>query len=429
MVNNMLVEYTKSTENIVKAVEIVKNKYYCVRCGNNDQSEFFIDDFGIYCRKCLNFGKSSTYQKIWRKEIKIIFNESYCLKKVVNLSNIQKIASNKCLESFKNKRDMLLYAVCGAGKTEVVYEVILRALNLGNIVCFATPRKDVVLELVPRFKRDFFQVSIVALYGGSPDKGKVGNLYVTTTHQLINYYQFFDLVIIDEVDAFPYYNNKMLAGFIKKAKKEQAPIIYLTATPPKYYTNLIRRKKIDHFIIPNRFHNHPLPIPKIVLTYSTAKKILKGNCPKKILLWLLKKQQLSKRVFIFVPKIEIGIALEKILTKYIKCRFVYAEMKERTQTINMFRNNKIQYIITTTILERGVTVPNVDVCIINCDDQIFDERAIVQIVGRAGRHPKYPFSDVVLFCDYFTLEIKNAVKQIKKMNKIAKGNKNEMYNM
>lgn len=410
-------EFTKDNEILLSAVIKVKNKYFCRRCGNNDQSEFFQDELGIYCRKCLIFGKSATYSKIWQKRVITEFNKKYILKKDIFLSELQEIASKKCVDAYKNKRDILIFAVCGAGKTELVYEVILKVLNEGKIACFSTPRKDVVIELLPRFKRDFQDVSIIGLYEGSTDKGKIGNLYVSTTHQLINFYHFFDLIIIDEVDAYPYYNNKMLEGFIKKAKKQDAPIIYLTATPPKHFFYLMKKKIIDYYIIPVRYHKYPIPVPRVVLTYNTKVQINKGKCPKQIYQWLKKR---DKRVFIFVPTIDLGKKLEKILKDKFNCKFVYAEMKERKKIIADFRNNKFQYIITTTILERGVTVSNVDVCIINCDDKIFDEKAIVQIVGRAGRDKLYPFSNVVLFADFYTVGIKKAIRHIKKMNLLRK---------
>ncbi len=416
----LLIEYTKDVESKVISVDKKNNRYYCRRCGNHNQKSFFKDQLGTYCRNCLVFGKSSTYQKIWRKKISSEFIEEYCLKKVIFLSDIQKIASKRCVEAYKLSEDLLIYAVCGAGKTEIVYEVILKALNDNKVICFATPRKDVVLELTPRFKRDFYQVKIVSLYGDSPDKGKLGNLYISTTHQLINYYHYFDLIIIDEVDAFPYYNNKMLEGFVKKAKKDNAPVILLTATPTKKIKYLMSSGKLAYFIIPSRYHRYPIPLPTVKLTNNTLQKLNKNHCPRKIKRWLVLRKKNKKRVFIFVPSINCGKLLENILKKEFNCRFVYAQMKGRKKIVKLFRENKIQFIITTTVLERGVTVSNVDVCIIKCDDVIFDDRAIVQIVGRAGRDKYYPNSNVVLFSDYNTLAIKAAIKQIKRMNNIAK---------
>ena len=110
----LLVEYTKNDESKIFSVIKKKNKYFCLRCGNNIQNEFFKDQLGTYCRRCLIFGKSSTYKKIWRKQIFIEKNQEYCLKKEINLSELQKKASNRCVEAFKRNRDMLIYAVCGA---------------------------------------------------------------------------------------------------------------------------------------------------------------------------------------------------------------------------------------------------------------------------------------------------------------------------
>lgn len=416
----LLKEFTSLATNSIPGVIKHGNKYYCNRCGNSKQKAFYRDSLGVYCRNCLVFGKSATYSTIKREETIISSTNRCCLTKVVHLSDMQKLASQHCVNAYKNNKNSLIYAVCGAGKTEIVYEVILTALNEGKVVGFATPRKDVVLELYPRFKRDFYQVEIVALYGGSQDKGKLGNLYITTTHQLINFYQFFDLIILDEVDAFPYYNNKMLEGFVQKAKKRGAPIIFLTATPTRKLQYLMKRKKLDYFIIPLRFHRYPIPVPRVSLTTSTIQKLNKGECPKKILAWLASKKQCDKQVFVFVPDIKSGLNLEKILKPHFACEFVHAESPDRKQKISDFRYRKYQFIITTTILERGVTVSNVDVCIIGCDAEIFDERAIVQIVGRAGRDKNYPTADVVLFCDYYTREIKRAIRQIKRMNKLAK---------
>jgi len=179
----------------------------------------------------------------------------------------------------------------------------------------------------------------------------------------------------------------------------------------------MKNKLLDYFIIPSRYHKYPIPVPKVVYTHQTLKKLSNKQCPKKIITWLMKKKGSDKRVFIFVPHIACGLQLENILKPLINCLFVYAEMKERKNIINKFRENELQFIITTTILERGVTVPNVDVCIICGDNQIFDERAIIQIVGRAGRDKKYPTSDVVVFTDFNTSCIKKAIKEIKNMNR------------
>lgn len=74
------------------------------------------------------------------------------------------------LESVKVKRSHLVHAVCGAGKTELLFPVVHFALQEGLRVCIATPRTDVVLELFPRFHKVFPRTTIHALYGGAPQQ-------------------------------------------------------------------------------------------------------------------------------------------------------------------------------------------------------------------------------------------------------------------
>lgn len=99
--------------------------------------------------------------------------------------------------------EFLLWAVTGAGKTEMMFPLLEAVLTAGGKVAVATPRRDVVLELAPRLAAAFPQVCRVVLYGGSEDRLQLGDLTLATTHQLIRFKEAFDLVVIDEVDAFP----------------------------------------------------------------------------------------------------------------------------------------------------------------------------------------------------------------------------------
>jgi len=95
----------------------------------------------------------------------------------------------------------------GAGKTEMLFPLIEDAIWRGESVLIATPRKDVVKELEPRLRKAFPHAPPVALYGGSEAKWESGPVMLATTHQLLRFRHFFDLVVIDELDAFPYRTN------------------------------------------------------------------------------------------------------------------------------------------------------------------------------------------------------------------------------
>ena len=55
-------------------------------------------------------------------------------------------------------------------------------------------------------------------------------LVVMTSHQLLRFKEAFDLLIIDEVDAFPFRDNDMLYFALENAKKINGNLLYLTAT-------------------------------------------------------------------------------------------------------------------------------------------------------------------------------------------------------
>lgn len=73
-------------------------------------------------------------------------------------------------------------------------------------------------------------------------------------------------------------------------------------------------------------------------------------------------------------------------------------------------------LVTTTILERGVTFANVQVAVLGAENQIFTEAALVQIAGRVGRSSLAPTGDVLFFHFGITVEMKKARSHIQLMN-------------
>ena len=85
-------------------------------------------------------------------------------------------------------------------------------------VGFAIPRKDVVYELSIRFKNTFKKAKIVSLYGGNTEILE-GDIICLTTHQLYRFNNYFDLLILDELDAFPYKDNDVLYNIFLRSIK------------------------------------------------------------------------------------------------------------------------------------------------------------------------------------------------------------------
>lgn len=408
-----------------------KNQFKCERCGNQNQHSFAPFQCArcqelscTYCRNCIMMGRVSQCTPLitWTGPTSQTAQGQSILNWTGQLSPGQQSASDKVIEAINNKEDLLVWAVCGSGKTEVLFQGIQVALQQGKQVCITTPRTDVVHELTPRLRDAFPNTTLISLYGGSEDRSKSAQLTISTTHQLLRYHKNFDVIIIDEVDAFPFSADESLQYAVQQAKKGQSAMIYLTATPSPEFKQKSRKGKIRTITIPARYHRQPLPVPTFCWC-GNWKSRLKKKCdiPSNLKAWLTTQLQNNKQAFLFVPHIQTINEILPVLKKiFPTIDGVHSEDPNRKEKVQAFREGTIPILVTTTILERGVTIPNTDVAVFGAEDQIFTESALVQIAGRAGRSPKYPTGEVIFFHYGKTKAMNDARMQILKMNKQGK---------
>ncbi|MFC7393834.1 DEAD/DEAH box helicase [Scopulibacillus cellulosilyticus] len=387
--------------------------YHCAKCGQ----------ICYYCRQCLKLGivKSCSTLVEWTGPPPAIWhpvNKSFCEWKG-KLSEAQAKAASALLESVKKQENFLVWAVCGSGKTELLFPAIDYMLTNNKTLAIASPRTDVVLELAPRMRQAFPDVPISVLYGGSQERNHPVPFVISTTHQLLRYKDYFDLIIIDEVDAFPFNHDPMLPFAASKALKSFAPLVYLTATPSRQLKEKFLSKSLNGMKIPVRFHGYPLPVPEMKWIGNWRKQIKKGRLNPIFLNWLNKSIGMKHPVFIFVPSVEILKMLEPLIKQAVTVNVggVHANDPDRHQKVMDFREGRLRILVTTTILERGVTISYADAAVFGADDDIFDEQALVQISGRVGRDIKHPTGSVVFFHYGVTLEMTRAVKHILNMNR------------
>ncbi|MFD1038889.1 DEAD/DEAH box helicase [Virgibacillus byunsanensis] len=344
------------------------------------------------------------------------------------LTKAQSQAAQRITNAVINKeKELLCWAVCGAGKTEMLFPGMTEALKQGKRVCIATPRADVVRELLPRIREAFSRVYVQGLYGGSKDNDATAQIIIATTHQLLRFSAAFDLLIIDEIDAFPFHADRSLPFAANRARKPIHTTIYLTATPRPKQRLQIARKKLPHIFVPIRFHGHPLPVPRLKMCLSLQKHLLKHLPPTAFMTWLTNRENKDRQVLLFVPSIELAEKLrdnlirllvrESIIKEEDDVITVHAGDKDREEKVQQFRQKRISFLITTTILERGVTFPSVDVVVLDAGHDVFDEAALVQIAGRAGRSPDDPTGEVLFIHDGKTESMVQAVRSIITMNK------------
>ena len=375
--------------------------YKCPICGNKNPQYIGIKNGKPYCRKCIVFmGQEATDEYIpWDIA-------PYSLN--YELSNDQKRLSNQLVENYKNGIDSLVYAVCGSGKTEICLEIIRYCIENGLRVGFAVPRKDVCVELFYRYNEIFKENIITAVYGGHT-RYIEGDLVVLTTHQLFRYEHYFDLLIMDEIDAFPFKGSDILHAFFKRSLKKN--YILLTATPSDELIEYFKKPGRALLELFSRFHGHPLPVPKVIkgnsiyLNYKLLKEV--GRFLKSF-----------KQIFIFTPTIDMSIIVYRFLAIfYPHGRYINSKCENREEIIKSFRTKKYRYLVTTAVLERGVTVKDLQVIVYRADHPIYDSYSLIQIAGRVGRKKDAPEGEVIFLARENNKEIERAVEEISTANK------------
>ncbi|THF80869.1 DEAD/DEAH box helicase [Cohnella fermenti] len=325
------------------------------------------------------------------------------------------------------ERSFLLWAVTGAGKTEMIFPLVAAVLEAGGRVLIATPRRDVVLELAPRLRKAFPEAALAVLYGGSEDRWANAELTLATTHQLLRFQGAFDLVLLDELDAFPYHNDPVLHYAAAKARSANGATVLLSATPPAGLRREVRSGRTPCARVPVRYHRHPLPVPARLRVPAMAGLLARAELPRALVRELAASVSRGAQVFVFVPYIKHVVPLVRLLKKRaaslglekVQIEGTYSSDPERTVKVQQFRQVSLRLLVTTTILERGVTIPRSDVFILGAHQAMFDEASLVQMAGRAGRSADDPFGRVRFCSPYLTRAQRSAVGQIRAMNRLA----------
>ena len=419
---NIKLHYLDNCQYISKLYSVNKDegKFHCLQCDNKNQQQFFTfinkNQEVTYCRRGINFGRSDDYFIKFHINIPILDLKAP-EEPSVELSDVQVEASKALVENIESAKSTLIWAVCGAGKTEIVYDAIYHAILDDKNICLAIPRRDVVKELSERFARDFSVYPMSVLHGEEKTFGN-SNFYIMTTHQLVKYYNYFDIVIIDEVDAFPYSGDECLENGAKTSLKDEGVLVFLSATPSE-----VVRSNVDEVIkIPIRYHRYLLPVPKIKIEKPEVFDFSKKSYF--IAKFIKEKFRKDRRILIFVP--EIGMCetavlyFKKYISEEIMIDFVYSGDENRSEKIQKFYNRELDILITTTILERGVTFDYLDVVVFDAKHVNFTKSALIQIAGRVGRKDYDNSGDIVFLADSISRDMKAAIKEIEYMNNLAK---------
>ena len=397
-VDMMLEKVIKKNDGL--ALQAIVNDL-CNRCLSNQI--VYENDIG-YCLECYQYLQITSHHYLVRKNRDF---ERVNHKLVIDfeLNHYQKKASNH-LDNLK--QDIFLHAVCGAGKTEITLGVIFKYLNEGKSIAFVVPRVEIIKQLVRRLCVYFPKTKIKAVYA---EDNSVDNsqLLIITPQQLIKFYQEFDLMIIDEVDSFPFANNPFLERLVKKSKKPNCVCVFMSATIDKAYLKRIREKKLDYFVISRRHHFLDLPKAKFIQ--------IDGFEDKKILSLINDIIEENQNLIIYLPSIsKARLFSEYLINKGYLTECIDSKTLDKNRILKMFSKQELRLLVSTTILERGVTFKNLSVMIIEANHRVFETKTLVQISGRVAR--KSEVGSVYFLSSQISKAMLEANKIIERMNKI-----------
>lgn len=375
----------------------------------------------FYCPHCINLGRVSTLNKFYHVPEPNQFTVTEpVLTWKGKLSPLQQQASEKISRGMADHVQQLLWAVTGAGKTEMMFAGIAAAIERGERIGIASPRVDVCLELFPRLKAAFANCDIALLHGRQELPYHYAQLTICTTHQLLRFYHAFDNLIIDEVDAFPYAANASLLYATKQAIKENGGCLYLTATPGDALLREIKSKRLVVNYLPLRYHGHLLPQIKVRLAFGWRRRLERQQLPPQVIQQLQETLREGHRFLLFIPHIaDLALVEAALRHSFTTFRFatVHASDPERLEKVQKMRDGDYDFLVTTSILERGVTFPGIDVYVLGADDPVFSSSALVQIAGRAGRAQSRPTGRVIFWINCNCRQVNQAVSQVKYLNR------------
>ncbi|HZG56551.1 helicase-related protein, partial [Paenibacillus sp.] len=172
-----------------------------------------------------------------------------------------------------------------------------------------------------------------------------------------------------------------------------------------------------------RFHGRPLPVPRRLTVPPLRRWAASGPLPRALRDAAAASLARGAQLFAFVPRVD---AVPGVVQRFrdafpdIAVDGTSSRDEARAEKVSAFRDRTLRVIVTTTILERGVTVPKTDVFVLDADCALFDDASLVQMAGRAGRKAEDP-GGFVWFCSAdWTAAQKAAIRDVRAMNSEAR---------
>lgn len=323
------------------------------------------------------------------------------------LTAAQKRSLDEILQDMKAPTHMnrLLQGDVGSGKTVVAGLAMYATYTAGVQSALMVPTEILAEQHFASLTQLFPELRIILLTGGMKlverkqalDAIKTGQVdMIVGTHALIQEgvsYHRLGLVIIDEQHRFGVEQRRVL-----REKGDNPDVLMMTATPIPRTLAITAFGDMDVSVIDQM----PVGRKPIITRWVKHEQL------NVVLNWLEKELQRGAQAYVISPLIEESealdlknaIALEKELKIYFgdkaQVALLHGKMKsdEKDAIMQGFKKGKIDILVSTTVIEVGVNVPNATVMLIMDADR-FGLSQLHQLRGRVGRGDKQSYAVLV----------------------------------
>lgn len=316
------------------------------------------------------------------------------------LTNAQKRVFNEILKDLNNTNGMnrLVQGDVGSGKTVVASLCLYLSFLNGYQSALMAPTEILAKQHYKTISSFFnnIDINIKLLTGDNTpkekeviyDELKSGEINIIIgTHALIQdkvQFKNLALTIIDEQHRFGVSQRKTLYE-----KGNHPHNLSMTATPiPRTLALIIYgdmdisiidelppgRQQIDTFVVDDSYMDR---IDEFIIKQIKEGRQIFVVCP------LIEENEMPLKS---LEEIYIHYSSDKFLNRQVNTKYIHGKMKneEKNSIMTDFLNNKIQILVSTTVIEVGINVPNASTMVIYDADR-FGLSQLHQLRGRVGR--------------------------------------------
>ncbi len=402
-------EWTKSTARAKKAIEEIADNLV-----------------ELYAQRAKIKGFKYSKDTHWQKEFEDAFMYEETPSQLISIEEIKKdMESDRPMER-------LLCGDVGYGKTEVAFRAAFKAVMDGKQVVMLAPTTILVKQhfknMVDRFKDFPLGIDFLSRFKTPAQKAEIkrklksGEIdFIVGTHALLaDSIKFKDvgLLIVDEEQRFGVSHKEKI-----KEMSKNIDVLTLSATPiPR--TLQMSLSGIREMSLLQEPPMNRLPINTYVMEYEPA--IIRTA--------ILKELARNGQVYFVYNRVR-GLNIMKAhleeLVPEARIEITHGQMSPREidSILDRFLKNEIDVLLTTTIIETGIDIQNVNTIIVYNADMMGLSQ-LYQLKGRIGRSDRTSYA-------YFTFEKHKAIseiaekrlKAIKDFNELGSGYKIAMRDL